>query len=583
MFLASKEVRIDPVPPVLVDRSASLHQLQEAIQTMGGASNRLYIAAIFAWFFAGALLLFPALSNSARFFPPSPSKLSNPKLIAALSIIIFVATTILSTIFVYFVQELGTLAIFNNFIIFLVLAVTATTYLSRKTSVPIITGLVLFAFIFSGNGINNNHLIQFTTLPQPKRVWDAGGPQRSFQSWLASRSDLSHFQDMKKPYPIFVIAARGGGIYATAQTAIFLARMQDRCPNFSQHVFAISSVSGGSIGAAAFVALVRNHVLNQQWQPCVFGAQDQGVLESRVQDFIRRDFLSPLLSAALFPDLLQRVLPFPIQSFDRAKALEASLEYAWAAVDPGASNPFKELFLDQWDPTMAAPALLVNTSEVERGRQMIISPFVISPSREKELTWFYDKPGIPLFYRDRNTEPSDAYLVKADIKLSTAAVMSARFPWLLPSAGIAQTSKLNVVDGGYFDNSGIETALDLIEDLTTLRSFDKNLSDFAIHLIILSGQDSDDSSGQTSELFTPVETLLSTRVSRGNLTELRAGTMRFFYNAGTSGGPPLAYSLIVPATLDHQDFKSWPWVPIFASSRTYHQCTNIYSKMNAAI
>ncbi len=53
--------------------------------------------------------------------------------------------------------------------------------------------------------------------------------------------------------------------------------------------------------------------------------------------------------------------------------------------------------------------------------------------------------------------------------------MSARFPWVTPAASIehtrnfvnldgdvvSTTTKVKLVDGGYVDNSGVETALDL--------------------------------------------------------------------------------------------------------------------------
>ncbi len=58
-----------------------------------------------------------------------------------------------------------------------------------------------------------------------------------------------------KPYPAFIISAEGGGIYAAAAASLFLAKLQDDCPRFTQHVFAISGVSGGAIGATIFKSL----------------------------------------------------------------------------------------------------------------------------------------------------------------------------------------------------------------------------------------------------------------------------------------------------------------------------------------
>ena len=58
-------------------------------------------------------------------------------------------------------------------------------------------------------------------------------------------------------YPVFVVSAQGGGLYAAYNTATFLARLIDLCPGFRRHLFAISSVSGGSVGAAVFASALR--------------------------------------------------------------------------------------------------------------------------------------------------------------------------------------------------------------------------------------------------------------------------------------------------------------------------------------
>ena len=70
----------------------------------------------------------------------------------------------------------------------------------------------------------------------------------TFHGWLAERRTGS------SRYPVFVVAAQGGGIYAASTAGTFLATMQDHCPAFARHVFAISAVSGGSIGASLFNA-----------------------------------------------------------------------------------------------------------------------------------------------------------------------------------------------------------------------------------------------------------------------------------------------------------------------------------------
>ena len=79
------------------------------------------------------------------------------------------------------------------------------------------------------------------------------------QHWLNDRRD-----DMEKrtrggdarPYPVFIVAAPGGGIRAAYWTAGVLAALQDADRGFARHVLAISGVSGGSVGAGIFAALM---------------------------------------------------------------------------------------------------------------------------------------------------------------------------------------------------------------------------------------------------------------------------------------------------------------------------------------
>ncbi len=73
------------------------------------------------------------------------------------------------------------------------------------------------------------------------------------------------------------------------------------------------------------------------------------ILRNRVKQFLAEDFLSPLGASALFPDVLQRFIPYPaIGAFDRARAFEASLEETWPTElsRQSASGKFSE-FVDR--------------------------------------------------------------------------------------------------------------------------------------------------------------------------------------------------------------------------------------------
>lgn len=123
----------------------------------------------------------------------------------------------------------------------------------------------------------------------------------------------------------------------------------------------------------------------------------------------------------------------------------------------------------------------------------------------------------------------------SNIRLSSAVAISARFPWITPAATVpisdiapSKFQKMRLVDGGYLDNSGVDTALDLVESLrkgaeSTPDKPNPGLSGTAntpfgavrFNLIVLSGGDYPvRSSFALGESLEPIRTFLSTRESR---------------------------------------------------------------------
>jgi hypothetical protein len=200
---------------------------------------------------------------------------------------------------------------------------------------------------------------------------------------------------------------------------------------------------------------------NAAHEPCTAlnGARNEKY-EKRVDEFFDADFLSPLLAALLFPDFIQHFLPFPIPPFDRARALEASIEKTWAQIAPEDPGLFSGDVFTLWNPEGSTPALVLNTTNVETGINHAVMPFMRM-----------DDARVPLFdvlraeneseeAPDRREEPHDSGTRHREtIALSTAAVLSARFPWVLPAGSY---DALSFVDGGYYDNSGLSSAEDII-------------------------------------------------------------------------------------------------------------------------
>jgi hypothetical protein len=389
---------------------------------------------------------------------------------------------------------------------------------------------MLLVLVFAAFDLNDNHRIR-SAQPQDKGSLRAGPPSalaEQLNLWLAARADRDYYGTRGLPYPIYVVAAEGGGIYAAYHAASALSAIQDECPAFAHHTFAISAVSGGSVGASIFAAIASKQPPEQvaSQKPCRDDerAKTGNSAADSVDRVFRHDFLAPLFAGMLFPDFLQRILPYPIHALDRSLALEEALERAWhdELIRNGGNatvrNMLAEPYLAHWRPVSNVPALLLNTTEVSTGRRRVISPFVFATKKLNFLpiwneTWV---EGLPDDMLARN------------MPLSTAAVLSARFPWVTPAAwfhdipvnpetrrpdntkGPAKPVKVQLVDGGYFDNSGVLTALDLIREMKAAAS--ENHGKLQINLIIVTSADpSATAHSYASEVTAPITALLNTR------------------------------------------------------------------------
>lgn len=337
-------------------------------------------------------------------------------------------------------------------------------YTERVRSI-ILAALLIGLITFDYFGLTDNHRFRHAPIDFKWAKQERPGIEEAFDRWLASRNDMATYREGGRPYPVYVVAAEGGGLYAAYHVAKFLARMQDLCPNFSQHLFSISAVSGGSLGAAMFSSLARDDAKNQEHVPCR-ALQRDGRFERRVDRLLRHDFLSHVTTATLFQDFVQRFIPIPIYPLDRARKLEASFEDAWASSLPGRPNRMAESFVGSCGVNGrdclegAAPALVLNLTQIETGMQLALSPFNL------------DETGPP---KTKSGKIYDALAVAdIDMPLSTAVGLSARFPWITPS-GWYQLPKTKpddpvrtyrFADGGYAEGSGAGTGYKIAQLLT---------------------------------------------------------------------------------------------------------------------
>jgi hypothetical protein len=266
------------------------------------------------------------------------------------------------------------------------------------------------------------------------------------KAWYAqakSAHDIAHGQG---PVPMVVVATAGGGIRAAYWTATVLEQLESDLADQGgarPFLFAISGVSGGSVGAAAFDA-----ALTKRDESGCRAVKPGDAACPTATDFLRGDFLAPALASLVFMDAPSSFLPDFGQG-DRGATLEQSFEDASGGL---LRRPFLSFFhyakgsdgrefasseaKQKW-----RPILLLNATHEDTGNRLIT--------------------GHVLIERNVFIDSLDAlHELKHDVRLSTAAHNSARFTYVSP-AGDLGDGKGSAIDGGYFENFGALSALEI--------------------------------------------------------------------------------------------------------------------------
>jgi hypothetical protein len=348
------------------------------------------------------------------------------------------------------------------------------------------------------------------------------------------------------PRPVIVAGEGGGSraAFFTASTLGLLEDLSLDADGrrFSQQLFAISSVSGSAVGSAFFVASLlhagedgkipvsyKDAIHKQRLWYRNIVKNDKTVLTTHVtykdalQAALANDYLSPIVIAYLARDLTTFArLPFVM---DRAGVIETAWEKGFDSIfsleipalretDSGVlasllDRPFSDY---QPDEKRWLPLLVLNATSTETGRRILATPLTNSvipgldgiPERYLfsdsynlyELFCRADVPGTPqvgdadsissvlpsMFSPLANVECEGGRPKGVDVRLSTAAGLSARFPFISPHGNIRDGRSQIVdsgVDGGYFDSSGAVTALEIA---SALKVIDNKLEPYVLQI-----------------------------------------------------------------------------------------------------
>ena len=300
---------------------------------------------------------------------------------------------------------------------------TLLSLYEHRYKIPFV--FILFICFFSFSYINNNHQIRelSSDLPDKRPTLDA-----YIQKWLRTRYNGLDTLEVE------LVACEGGGIRAAYWSNEVLSELSIRDPKFKEQILAFSSVSGGSLGTMAFNMAAQSE-------------SDIPTARNKARQFLKNDFLSPIMAYAMFPDALQRFLPFPITGFDRAAILEKTWEASWEKSFEEKENLFKEGFISctRFDKGIPGPMIFLNATHIETGKRVLVSPVQFGDNQ------FYESTDL-------------LKTINRDIPSSTAVLLSARFPYLTPAGLIVDREGKkwgHVGDGGYYENLGISTLLDV--------------------------------------------------------------------------------------------------------------------------
>ena len=354
---------------------------------------------------------------------------------------------------------------------------SGTAFFLDKLRLPVFTSLLALS-LFSGiQGTDHEFAVENSAKVTPLP------PGVVVNAWARKyKKDTG-----KDPKTAIVVATAGGGIRASAWTAQVLTGLQHECGSgFGSSLLLVSSVSGGSVGTL----FVLSDFDGNRTFPAPGTSFDDVLFASH------RSSLSAVGWGLLYPDLARTVPVFGsvvgsrvgLQTIDRGWALEN----AWIS---GWKTP---LNMSDWRADVAEgrrPAVIFNTTASENGKRVVIASADVASS--KAVSFMVDA-GV-------------------DIPAATAARLSASFPYVSPQSRASDgknSTRVHLADGGYYDNSGILSALEWIT------AAKEPLKGYRVVLLLIDATpDPEDPTRSWSwqrQLIGPLGTLLKVRSSSQN-------------------------------------------------------------------
>jgi hypothetical protein len=349
---------------------------------------------------------------------------------------------------------------------------------------PVIAALAIWVAL--APWVFHLHTVRITETVAHRQPLDA-----LFQQWAAACAPGTG------PVQPIIVAVSGGA----STSAVWGARVLQEAEEISgpgRAVFAVSSVSGGSLGAAAYMALLADLTPEELCKNGTVTEARKARARLLAEQPLGHDVLGALLAGALAVDIPRNLLsPFAVaarvavggqpRGGDRAEAIERAFEVLFPI---GENNmpfmaPYLLLFYGDLGPQSEPPAgryragmplWIANGTDTGSGGRLLTVPF------DAKASWPFGGAGDVLS------------MLGGDVPISTAIDNTTRFAYLEPSgellrdqprtatralrdrlcdqvrlctSGSSGSGSVEIVDGGYFENEGLQTVLDLAQWLET--------------------------------------------------------------------------------------------------------------------
>ena len=314
-----------------------------------------------------------------------------------------------------------------------------------KYGIPMVFFFLMGWMVFTSLFPNDLHQLSLVDRNMPEPL--------SYEPFLNSMTEKN---STGKPENFFLVGSYGGGLKANLWNLLLLHRLENASKKeFFNRTLVMSGVSGGAVGIGNFASLL-------------YEQKDSAAIASQIKKIGESNVLSNELTYLLGRDLIREYFPF-ISYEGRDRSYKSMEQHA---KNTGMENYNTIAFDTYWKKIYdkrkgTFPALIINTTAV--GGQQGVASTVKFPDETfagaKLITIFEDS------------------LAHKTLTYFGAISTTNRFPFFSPTAKIP--TKGSYLDGGYFDNSGMLSTMEVFDAVTrdSTKAFASKINPVFINII----------------------------------------------------------------------------------------------------